>query len=110
MNSSFSLLTGLIMLLFSEKLQSFFNIEHSFIFPVIGINLIVFSIFVWFVSKQKNNKVLVQIISILDFLWVLGSLLIIIFNIFDLSKNGTIVIGVVAIWIGFLGFKQYQYN
>lgn len=110
-NSAFSLVNGLTMLLFTEQLNVFFNIENPYVFLVIGGNLIIFSIFVWYVSKrQLRNKIMVNVITILDVLWVVSSATIILFGLFDLSKNGNIVIGLVAVWIGFLGFKQYQNN
>lgn len=110
-NSVFSLVSGLIMLLFTKQLNVFFNIENPYVFAVIGANLVVFAVFVWYVSKrQLHNKLLVNVICILDLFWVVSSAAIILFGLFDLSKNGNIVIGLVAVWIGFLGFKQYQNN
>lgn len=110
-NSGFSLTTGLGMLFFSNALNAFFNIENAYVFPVIGLNLIGFAIFVGYVSsKQLTNKMLVNLISGLDGLWVLGSFIIILFGLFDLSQNGNILIGIVAVWIGFLGYKQFVNN
>jgi hypothetical protein len=110
-NSLFSLASGAIMLAFSNTLNAFFNIENTFVFPVLGLNLLTFSAIVWYVSrKQLHNKLLVNIISGLDALWVVGSLAIIAFGLFGLSQNGTILIGLVAAWIGFLGYKQFQNN
>ncbi len=111
LNSVFSALSGLTMLAFSSLLNDIFNIQDAYVFLVIGINLIIFSIFVWFVSsKQLGNKKLVNLICILDLLWVLGSLTIILLSLFDLSQNGYIIIGIVAIWIAFLAFQQFKNN
>lgn len=110
-NSGFSLTTGVGMLFFSNALNAFFNIENAYVFPVIGLNLIGFAIFVGYVSsKQLTNKMLVNLISGLDGFWVLGSFIIILFGLFDLSQNGNILIGIVAVWIGFLGYKQFVNN
>lgn len=110
-NSVFSMITGLIMLVFWKGLNTFFNIENDYIFPIIGINLILFSMFVAYVSrKQLTNKTLVYLISGLDAVWVIGSLVIILFGLFDLSSNGNWAIGIVAVWIGFLGYQQFRYN
>jgi hypothetical protein len=109
-NSVFSALCGIAMLLFSAELNAFFNIENKYVFPIIGVNLIVFGLFVRYVSrKQLTNRLLINLISGLDALWVLGSLLIILLGPFDLSVNGKVIIGIVAIWIGFLGYKQYTH-
>ena len=110
-NSIFSATSGLALLLFSDGFNHFFDIQNQYILPIIGLNLIVFALFVWFVSiNYLTNKVLVNLISGLDLLWVLGSLAIVLLGLFDLSRKGNILISVVAVWIAFLGYKQYQYN
>jgi hypothetical protein len=110
-NSLFSAISGAIMVLFPNDLNTFFNVSISYIFSILGINLLIFALIVGYVAqKQLHNKSLVNLISGLDGLWVVGSLGIIIFQLFDLSQNGYIAIGLVAIWIGFLGYKQFQNN
>ena len=110
-NSIFSAGCGIVMIYFSVGLNAFFDIVNQYVFPVIGINLIIFSLFVWYVSrKQLTNKTLVNLISGLDVLWVLGSLIIVLLGLFELSRNGNILIIFVAIWIAFLGYKQFMYN
>ncbi len=107
-NSSFSAISGLTMLLLSKKLNELFNIDNMYIFPFIGLNLIVFAAFVWYVSrKQLDNKILVMTITILDAFWVIGSFVIVLLGLFDLSSNGYILIGSVAVWIAFLAYKQF---
>lgn len=108
MNSIFSAISGTTMLLFASNLNKLFNIDNFYVFPIIGSNLLVFSAFVWFVSsRQLTNKILVITITILDALWVLGSIAIVVFSLFDISKTGNILIIVVAIWIAFLAYKQF---
>ena len=110
-NSFFSGLTGLVMLLLTSYLNTLFGITNEYVFPIIGLNLLIFSGFVYFVSlKQINNKVLVNLISGLDALWVLGSVLILMLGLFNISETGNIIIGVVALWIAFLGYKQFRNN
>lgn len=110
-NSIFSALSGLTMLMFSTRLNQFFNLDNVYVFPVIGLNLLFFSIFVWYVSnKQLTNKMLINTISILDLLWVIGSFAIVGLGLFDLSKNGYILMSVVALWIAFLAVKQFKNN
>lgn len=110
-NSIFSAFSGVFLVLFSNWLNAFFNIQNQYVFPVIGLNLIIFSLFVWYVSRNHLfNKKLVNLISVLDAFWVLGSLFIIFSGGFDLSGNGKILTGAVAVWIAFLGYKQFQNN
>lgn len=109
-NSAFSMLTGVLMVLFSDKLMKFFNsIDDQYLFDIIGLNLIAFALFVWYVStKQLQNVILVKLISFLDIIWVIGSFIIVLFQLFNLSLNGYILITIVAIWVGFLAYKQLK--
>jgi hypothetical protein len=110
-NYLFSAITGLTMLLLPNSLNKIFAIHNTFVFPTIGVNLLIFSAFVWFVSrKQLSNKTLVTIITGLDIIWVLGSLLIIMFGLFGLSNVGNILTAMVAIFIAFLAYKQLLHN
>lgn len=110
-NSLFSVVSGLTMLLLSNKLNEMFSISNAYVFPIIGANLLVFALFVWYVAnKQITNKPLVTIISALDLLWVLGSITIVIFRLFEISKVGNTCIIIVAIWIAFLAYQQFKNN
>ena len=110
-NSIFSAISGLTMLLFSSNLNKLFNIDNVYVFPIIGGNLLIFAAFVWFVSsRQLTTKILVTTITILDALWVVGSLAIVSLGLFDLSQDSNILISIVAVWIAFLAYKQFKYN
>ena len=110
-NAVFSQLNGLLAILLSSSLNDFFNISNEYILPFIGFNLAVFAIFVLVVSRKFiENKMLIKIISFLDILWVVGSVAIVVFGLFDLSRNGYILISVIAVWIGFLAYKQISLN
>jgi hypothetical protein len=110
-NSWFSAISGLIMLLLSSQLNGLFNIDNDYVFPIIGANLLIFSAFVWYVcSKQVTNKILVNTISILDLVWVLGSFAIVGFGLFNISRIGNVIISIVAFWIAFLAYKQFKNN
>lgn len=108
-NYLFSLTSGLVMLVFSGYLDQLFGIANVYVFPVIGINLLGFAAFAFFVANWKlSHKGLVYSISALDGLWVLGSLLILVLDPFELTMVGNTLIGAVAVWIGFLGYMQYR--
>ena len=99
------------MLSLSNGLNGLFGIDNPYVFPIIGLNLIVFSVLVWYVAKKHSeNKMLVNLICGLDAAWVIGSVAIILLGLFKLSSQGYAIIGIVAIWIAFLGIKQFQYN
>lgn len=110
-NGLFSVLSGVGMILFRLKLQILFNVINPYIFPVIGFLLLIFVFFVFFISKYgRQNPKWVSVISILDIMWVIGSLVIVFFKLFDLSITGYILISVVAMWVGFLAYKQIVNN
>ncbi len=108
-NSIFSFASGIIMIVFPKWLAKLFGIVNALVFPILGINLIVFAGFVWYVSNRyPKNKLLVTIIIVLDCLWVAGSLMIVGLRFFDLSHTGYIITGIVALWIAFLAYKQFE--
>ena len=110
-NSAFSGLSGLALVFISDHINTLFNIDNTIVLPAIGINLLVFSLIVYYGAvKQLKRNSLVTLISALDLLWVIGSAAIILFQLFNLSSAGYIIIGVVAIWIAFLGSMQIKYN
>ena len=108
-NYAFSALSGLVMLLFSKELNQIFQLLDPLLFPIIGGNLLVFAAFVFYVTGwQIERSPLVKLISLLDAGWVVGSAVILLFGPFGVSTVGLWIIGIVAIWIGFLGFQQYS--
>lgn len=110
-NIIFSAFSSLTMLLFSSNLNKLFNSNNVYVFPIIGSNLLIFAVFVWYVSiRPLINKNWVVTITALDALWVLGSFAIVSFGLFDLSNDGYIIVSSVAVWIAFLAYKQFKFN
>jgi hypothetical protein len=110
-NSLFSAISGLIMIVFFNQLNELFHLQWVYIFPAIGFNLLIFAAFVGYVShKHSRNYYFVRTITILDALWVVGSFSIVFGKWFDLSDMGYTVISMVAIWIGFLAYQQWVNN
>lgn len=110
-NSIFSAISGLTMLVLSESLNRLFNISNTYVFPILGGCLLLFAAFVWFVATRKlASKPLIKVTTILDLLWVIGSFLIVLFGLFNISATGNIFIVIVAFWITFLAYKQMKYN
>ncbi|TVR76332.1 MAG: hypothetical protein EA409_13640 [Saprospirales bacterium] len=96
------------MVLLSGILNQLFGIKNVYVFPVIGVNLLVFAVFVWYVSKRHlTNRLWVMAITVLDVLWVVGSFVIVLLGLYDLTATGYIITVVVALWIGFLAYKQF---
>ena len=110
-NGGFSLTSSLVMLLFSKFLAGVFGLKGGTAFLVIGVGLLFFGGFVFYVAqKQPGNKALIQVITIMDAIWVLGSLIIVVFQLFDLSSTGYLLITAVMVIIAFFAINQYRFN
>lgn len=106
-NAIFSLLTGVMVLSFQEKAEQIFNLPPSNFFFILGILLIFFVLtIVLEIVKQRTLPVLWIIVQ--DMLWVLGSVVLLVFNPFDVSVEGNIIIALVAIVVFLIGMGQAQ--
>ncbi|MBR9923239.1 MAG: hypothetical protein GYB31_20605 [Bacteroidetes bacterium] len=106
-NSWFSGLSGLAMLLFNGQLINLMQIQASWILPVIGSGLILFAAYLWLVSsRQKIKKWEVKSIIAQDFLWVLASLGILLFQAYGLSYAGYLIIGIIALIVADFAILQ----
>jgi len=107
-NSAFSLISGVVLAHYSDELFDFFGVmNNNYSLDIIGLNLFVFALFVWYVSaRQLHNILLVKLISFLDILWVFGSVVIVAFQLFNLSAQGYFLITIVGVIIAFIAYKQ----
>ncbi|WP_234859091.1 hypothetical protein [Aquimarina aquimarini] len=111
-NATFSLSSGLVMILFNDYLQKIFGFKSSSVFPEIGSILIIFAIFIIgliYYCSHKLYKSLVYVIIILDALWVLGSVFFVSLRLFNLSEIGYWLIVLIALIVGFFGVQQLRY-
>ena len=104
-NAIFSGVSGITLIIFHMGIAKHFGIENGQIFWIIGIGLLLFAAsIVYEIRRQKATGVLAIIFQ--DFLWVIGSVLLLVLQPFDLSKVGNITILVVALMVLFLGIGQ----
>lgn len=108
-NALFSAASGLSLVLAASSIAGFFGSPHSTVFRVVGLGLLLFAGIVYLNSVQRPLK-LPSILSIIvaDFLWVLGSLLLLAFKPFQLSPGGYTVIALVAGMVLLFGLGQAQ--
>lgn len=106
-NAISSAATALVLLAFPGFLAEVFGISQTAPFTETGIFLLLFATYVFFQSRkpQIQGGRLRFIISI-DVLWVVGSLLIIVPQLFGLSLMGYLLIGGVAAWVAAMAFLQ----
>jgi hypothetical protein len=91
--------------------MTLFGLNDGLVFVVIGIGLLGFSGYVlWVAMMKESNKKLVQLITLMDLLWVVASLVIVLMKAFDLTNIGYTIITFVALWIAFLAFQQNRFN
>ncbi|MBD3630036.1 SRPBCC family protein [Cyclobacterium sp.] len=104
-NAIFSTLTGITAIAFQENIEQLFNLEPSNFFFILGILLIFFALTI-VVEIKKQRAIPVLWITTQDMLWVIGSVILIVWNPFGISTVGNIIIVAVAIVVLTCGLGQ----
>ncbi len=111
LNAGFSGTSGLLLMFGNEYLQQLMGFQNGFLLPMIGIGLLIFCIYLIFVIIRKaDDYPTVLSVSLADAGWVLGSLIIVVFQLFGLSNAGYLIIAVVAIVVAIFAVQQYRHN
>ncbi len=83
------------------------DIEASLEVLSIGIGVLLFAGYVLFIAKQNPlKKGLVKSVITMDFSWVVGSLVVIVFNPFSLNTMGLLLVAVVSAFVLLFGILQ----
>lgn len=99
--------TGLGLIAAATPIAGLFGVTQTMPFIATGIFLVLFSIYVYAVSKGKPvNPAGVRMVIIMDVLWVLTSIIAIIALFPLISGIGSIAIGAVAAWVGGMAYLQ----
>ena len=104
-NAIFSSISGLIMILFNNQIAELFGTSNNSVFWIVGLILIYFTITIWY-EIRKQRKIAVLWIIIQDFLWVIGSIILILLNPFDITSLGNLIIGFIAFIVLLMGLTQ----
>ncbi|MEO0337839.1 MAG: hypothetical protein AAF242_01365 [Bacteroidota bacterium] len=109
-NAVFSGLNGVIMTLFSKPIAAWMGISNSIILLIIGLVLLGFAAFILTINNQQvpNTKAIRFIVS-QDMLWVLGSVILLVWNPFQMLSLGKGLIAVIAVIVGVFAFLQNRY-
>jgi len=111
LNGVFSILSGLAMVFLSNYFMQLIGFENDWILPLIGFNLIGFGAFVLYASRALLKKhQIINLISALDGMWVVGSFILLILAPFGFPTEGRVLIALAAAWIAYLGIQQYRHN
>jgi hypothetical protein len=104
-NAIFSSMSGLIMILFNNQIAELFGTSNNSVFWIVGLILIYFTITIWY-EIRKQRKIAILWIIIQDFLWVMGSVILILLNPFDITSLGNLIIGIIAFIVLLMGLNQ----
>jgi len=108
-NATFSLFSGISLLLLSNRLAALMGISKPLVLTVIGISLILFALVLIQTALARQIKAMkVYTIILLDGIWVFGSLIILFLRPFSLNPIAYWIIGGIAGIVALLGFWQYQ--
>lgn len=105
LNAYFSLLSGILLIVFNRQIAKLFDTSNNSVFWIVGIALIYFAGTILFEIKRLRPLAILWII-IQDFTWVATSFFILIVNPFDISKEGSGTIAIVALVVLFMGMTQ----
>ena len=105
LNALFSGFSGILFVAAHNRVADLFDTPNSSVFQAIGAALIYFSFTIIFEIKHQN-LLRVLFIIIQDFLWVIGSLILFIFQPFDISMTGNGVMAAIAIIVLFMAISQ----
>lgn len=101
--------TALLLILFSGFSAELFGTSRTAPFIGAGVFLLLFASYVFLQSrKEPLQSKKVQLIIALDVVWVIGSLIIILPRLFELSSIGYILIGAVGLWVAAMAWLQFK--
>jgi hypothetical protein len=99
--------TGLGLIAFAGLIAGLFETSMTGPFVEVGAFLLAFAILVFSVSRGNPvNTRAVRLVIVLDTLWVIASLVIVLFQPFAISMLGYIAIAAVALWVAAMAYLQ----
>lgn len=106
-NALFSFLSGLLLCVFPQLVADLFAVQDSLVFQLLGAGLLLFSASVFRESRRDSAMGALSII-IQDLIWVLGSIVLLLFRPIEISLFGNVTIAVVMLIV--LSFALLQSN
>ena len=109
-NASFSSISGFLLIIFPDQVSNIMEQENPLVFSIIGIGLLLFVALILYTIKRKNtNYLLLKSIIIQDLIWVIASILLLLFDPFNISFSGKIIVSIVACIVFYFALLQYKY-
>ncbi len=104
-NGIFSLLTGLSLIIFKNRIAQWFGQDKSLVFLIIGLCLLYFSYSIFKQLKNPETDAVFYII-LQDLIWVVTSMVILLFKPFNTTTLGNQIIAGVAFIVWFFSVGQ----
>jgi Polyketide cyclase / dehydrase and lipid transport len=106
-NALFSVLSGSTFIGFSRPVADLIGLGEPIWYQIIGFGLLAFaSIVAWVAMQKPINTLLAALISIADFLWVAGTILLVVLTLGTLQAVGILVLLGIAAMVLFFGLRQ----
>lgn len=104
---------GTLFVLLPEAVAAFLSATNpapKLLLLLLGVGLNLYGLFLlWLASKEPVPVRHLLPVAIGDFLWVLGTALLIVMKLWIDSSNGITAAGLVALLVGWFGWLQLQY-
>jgi hypothetical protein len=101
--------TGLLLALFPGMAAGIFGVSETVYFIEAGVFLILFAAFVLYVATRKPvSQRSVMMVTALDLLWVLASMVAVFLLAGVVSTIGIVLIVAVAAWVALMAFLQFK--
>ena len=108
-NALFSVLSVLIFIIFSPSVAELMGIGQPVIYQILGVGLLGFAgVVAWTGTREPIDTLLAALISIADFAWVVGTLILITVALGALQPAGIGVLLAIAAIVLFFGVRQLQ--
>ena len=104
-NAAFSFISGVLLIIIHGKIAQLFEVTNVTVFWVIGIGLVIFAATVYWESIKLRPMQVVTIIA-QDLIWVIASVILLVFNPFQISFWGNVTIAGVALVVFFFAVAQ----
>ncbi len=105
LNAWFSGVSGIMLIALNQQIANLFETTNTTVFWVTGIALLFFAGTIIYEIKNQRPIAVLWIIA-QDFIWVIGSIVLITFDPFEISKEGNITIATIAFMVLLMGINQ----
>ncbi|MDR2271956.1 MAG: hypothetical protein LBF27_13710 [Sphingobacterium sp.] len=106
-NAVSSGMTGVLLATMPSLFTTLFDTPYGRPFMLLGIFLIVFALFVLVTAmKEVTPKSWTKFIITLDIIWVIASIVATIILFYTISVAGSVMILLVAAWVGMMAYLQ----